>query len=329
MTDDTDKSGIVPSHSEVLSKRDSGLVRRELDELSKSVSKAGPRVLFVDQGPIVEAIEPILISNGYQVRSLDTTARTWPDPVFKYQPHVAIEVARNFQPHVAMLELLTPVMDGIQLGQALSNILPHAKIVLRTSGDGYGERKKILEYPAKHGYSFEIFDAPFEREELLKKMKLWVHEPSMRDFVTGFYLQNHFLWILDTEIYRSQRYGYEFSLVFFSLIETPERKQTTPPSAQERRLLGELAYRVTSMYRLIDFGFRYGENDFAVLLPQSPKNSAKELAKKLSRLIHETEWQAIAGFPVKLSAKIAVVSFPEDGSTRKDLVLAADYMLSR
>src|SRR5262249_32497097 len=144
------------------------------------------RVLWIDQGPIVEVIEQMLIPNGYQVRSIDRYT--------KYEPKAAIEIARAFQPHVAVLELLMPVMDGTLLGMELSNVLPRTKIVLRTALTDV-ECKDISDTLAKRGYRFELFNAPFEKEELLKQMKAWVFETIIIDFVTGFYLPEQFKFI--------------------------------------------------------------------------------------------------------------------------------------
>src|SRR3979409_1273983 len=44
-----------------------------------------------------------------------------------------------------------------------------------------------------------------------------IHELTITDDCTSLYNARHMDFILETEIYRSQRYGYEFSLVFIDL----------------------------------------------------------------------------------------------------------------
>ena len=44
-----------------------------------------------------------------------------------------------------------------------------------------------------------------------------IHELTITDDCTSLYNARHMQFILDTEIYRSQRYNYEFSVVFIDL----------------------------------------------------------------------------------------------------------------
>ena len=44
-----------------------------------------------------------------------------------------------------------------------------------------------------------------------------IHELTITDDCTSLYNARHLNFILDTEIYRSQRYGFEFSLIFIDL----------------------------------------------------------------------------------------------------------------
>src|SRR5215469_12055637 len=44
-----------------------------------------------------------------------------------------------------------------------------------------------------------------------------IHDLTIRDDCTTLYNARHMSFILETEIYRSQRYNYEFSLVFIDL----------------------------------------------------------------------------------------------------------------
>lgn len=91
----TDNSEIVLRASRALSKYGSGLVRRGLDDLSKSTSKKGRILLVNDQEFFLQAMEKILLANGYEVQSTS-----------RHQD--AIALARSFDPQVAVVAIATP-----------------------------------------------------------------------------------------------------------------------------------------------------------------------------------------------------------------------------
>ncbi len=53
-----------------------------------------------------------------------------------------------------------------------------------------------------------------------------IHELTITDDCTRLYNARHMDFILETEIYRSQRYGYEFSVVFIDLDHFKEVNDT-------------------------------------------------------------------------------------------------------
>jgi len=287
------------------------LVRRGLEDISRSAGKKGRILVVDDERAIVEVTEDILKASGYEVRSTCEALD-------------AIELARSFQPQVAMLGVMMPVMDGVRLGMELASFLPHTKILLWVEVDAL-EKSDDLQ---RRGYRFGLFPTPFETEELLNNVKSWLHETTILDSITGFGLPAHLDFILDTEIYRCERYSFDFSIILFDITEHWQQKNAAASSRVRRKLLAEFSYLVTSTCRQIDRAFRYGEGNFALLLPQTSKDSAEELASKLDRSIRETKWDELIGCPVRLSVKCAVVSFPEDGRTKRELLKHADRAMS-
>src|SRR5579872_602966 len=94
-----------------------------------------------------------------------------------------------------------------------------------------------------------------------------IHELTITDDCTSLYNARHMQFILDTEIYRSQRYNYEFSVVFIDL-DHFKQVNDTHGHLIGSRLLAEIGEALKSRCRLIDFAFRYGGDEFVLLLPQ-------------------------------------------------------------
>jgi diguanylate cyclase (GGDEF)-like protein len=153
-----------------------------------------------------------------------------------------------------------------------------------------------------------------------------IHDLTITDDQTGLYNARHLGFILDTEVYRSQRYGYEFSLLFVDLDSLKDLKESLS-YAHFTRLLNELGQRFKDKSRLIDFAFYYGEGEFVLILPQTSKEGGRFIARSLHKLFKETSWLQAEGQNVRLPAKVAVGAFPNDGKTKVDLLHAIDEVM--
>jgi diguanylate cyclase (GGDEF)-like protein/excisionase family DNA binding protein len=91
-------------------------------------------------------------------------------------------------------------------------------------------------------------------------------------------------------------------------------------------LLAEIARAVEGAGRETDHVFRYGGDEFALILPGTDTTSALSVAERVRAAVHalsgsETAWSA-AGLSVSVS--IGVATFPRDGLTAEEILLAAD-----
>src|SRR3982074_2817810 len=145
-----------------------------------------------------------------------------------------------------------------------------------------------------------------------------IHELTITDDCTNLYNARHMDFILETEIYRSQRYGYEFSLVFIDL-DHFKNINDTYGHLMGSKLLAEIGSKLKESCRLIDFAFRYGGDEFVVLLPQTGKENAFVVARRLHRRIRESAWQMEGGLDVHITASVGVASYPADSRDKSKL----------
>lgn len=304
MTDSQGKDEIILIAPSGLTKRGSNLVRRGLDELSRSLGTKGRILLVDDEQAILEVTEHVLIASGYEVRSTVKASE-------------AIKLAESFQPQVALLGLVMPDMDGIRLGIELSKVLPALKAVLWMEANGTED----LEQLRKAGYDFGVFPCPFEQEDLLRQIELWMAEwrhKFLLDGQTGLYKGQFLGSLLDQEISRAERYNYALSLVRIDL----DLKRAMKSLSQENlsQLLTEVGRRINGGIRQIDWGF-YDDisSEFFLVLPQASKEVARIPARHFHSLFKER-----SGFEGHLSPRIAIAAFPDDGKTKGELLHAVD-----
>jgi diguanylate cyclase (GGDEF)-like protein len=153
------------------------------------------------------------------------------------------------------------------------------------------------------------------------------HSWSITDDQTGLYNGLHLEFILDAEINRSQRYGYELSLVHISLAELagPNGLANSLNHRSFIQLLREIANKLKDFMRLIDFAFRDNKGNFVILLPQTNKESGCNFAGGVRTIILETIWLEKEKLRIHLTPNVGVASFPRDASTATDLLrLAAE-----
>ncbi len=150
-----------------------------------------------------------------------------------------------------------------------------------------------------------------------------IHELTIKDDCTCLYNARHLNFILDTEIYRSNRYAFEFSLLFIDL-DHFKAVNDTHGHLVGSRLLGEVGEMIKNSCRQIDMAFRYGGDEFVVLLPQTSKENAIRVAHRLHKRIRDTIWLQAAGLEVKITASVGVASYPGDSKTKADLLHLAD-----
>src|SRR5258708_1304005 len=130
-------------------------------------------------------------------------------------------------------------------------------------------------------------------------------------------------FILDTEIYRSQRYNYEFSIVFIDL-DHFKQVNDTHGHLVGSRLLAEIGEALKTNCRLIDFAFRYGGGEFVLLLPQTSKENPVNGPGRLHKLIRETIWLKAEGLDIRLTLSLGLAAYPADSKTKEGLLHLAD-----
>ena len=109
-----------------------------------------------------------------------------------------------------------------------------------------------------------------------------IQELTITDDCTGLYNARHLYKTLETEVYRSSRFGYEFSVLFIDLDHFKQVNDTHGHSIGSK-LLAEIGYLVKAQLRLIDYAFRYGGDEFVVLLAADRERSGAERGQASAR----------------------------------------------
>lgn len=166
---------------------------------------------------------------------------------------------------------------------------------------------------------------------LLENMRLYrqTMDMAMRDGLTGLLNHRRLYERLKEEVSRSSRYHHPMTLLMID-VDYFKRYNDTYGHQQGDELLRILAKILQHNVRQSDIVGRYGGEEFAIILPETDKESAVTLAQRLCEVVASTPFPGYpGGAPVRCTISIGVASYPDDGLTVSDLVAAADTALYR
>jgi diguanylate cyclase (GGDEF)-like protein/putative nucleotidyltransferase with HDIG domain len=88
-------------------------------------------------------------------------------------------------------------------------------------------------------------------------------------------------------------------------------------------LLRLVSQQIQSSIRHIDIGFRYGGDEFAIILPQSSLDGAHKVAERIIKGVES----GIDTRAIPMTCSIGIASWPTDGVMREELIRSADGSL--
>jgi diguanylate cyclase (GGDEF)-like protein/putative nucleotidyltransferase with HDIG domain len=159
---------------------------------------------------------------------------------------------------------------------------------------------------------------PVENSQLYARAE----QRALVDELTNLFNRRHFDERIKQEIERHARYRGMLSLILLDLDFFKAYNDTQGHIAGDKilELVGKL---INKAIRNTDLAFRYGGDEFAVILPQSASNDAIVVAERVrGRIASEMSKKDI-----RISASLGLASWPNDGVTTEELVNAADRAL--
>ena len=148
-----------------------------------------------------------------------------------------------------------------------------------------------------------------------------LYTKSITDPLTGMYNRRYFDERLTQEFNRATRYRRPFSIVIMDIDGFKQANDQHGHSFGD-----ELLVKSTAIFKQVlrqeDTAYRYGGDEFAMLLPETSKEGALEVAERLRE--NFAIENNIKEKRIKLSLSIGIACSPNDGSTQKSLIGAAD-----
>jgi diguanylate cyclase (GGDEF)-like protein len=145
------------------------------------------------------------------------------------------------------------------------------------------------------------------------------------DSLTGMYNRGTFLAEFEREVSRSARGGPAFSLAIFDLDQFKQINDRYGHPVGDR-VLKAFADALPASIRKHDVVGRYGGEEFALLMPQTGKETAVRVAERVRREL-EARGVAVDGKRIEVTVSGGIASYGIDGQDWDALLTAADNAL--
>ena len=150
-----------------------------------------------------------------------------------------------------------------------------------------------------------------------------IQQLTITDDTTGLFNVRHLYDVLGRQLERSSQTGLPLSLAFIDLDQF-KLVNDVHGHLVGSELLARAGQRFQELSRKQDYCFRYGGDQFVILMPETDAQAALSQAGELHRALMATKFQMKNGLELNVSASIGVSTAPRDGTTLHAVIGAAD-----
>ncbi len=231
--------------------------------------------------------------------------------------------------HVVITDIVMPGLDGLSLIRKIKEKSPETLILAMT---GYARDYGYLD--VVEAGADDLIQKPFSLEELEARLsrilREWILKEklralSIRDALTEIFNRHYFEERLLEETHRALRQGYPLALLMID-VDRFKFFNDTRGHREGDQLLKKLADILCECTRTnVDQSFRYGGDEFVVLMPHTSLKGAEKAAERILEVYRTQSFE-----PTSLSIGVArLIPRSSVKESADDLVRRADQAMYR
>jgi len=242
-----------------------------------------------------------------------------------------LEMARELQPDVILLDIEMEGMDGFEVLQALKSDvdLQDIPVIFISATASMEDRVRALDLGA-----VDFVAKPFEVVELKARVRSALRvqhlvkmlaQKAQVDGLTGLWNRTYFDRRLAQEVSESIRHRRPLTLVMCDV--DGFKKLNDERGHPFGDMVLERLAKILQSGRGSDIPCRYGGEEFGIILPNTSGSEALEVADRYRRAIELETWPSAVGKVITASFGIADISMLPGAQGVDDLIAAADSAL--
>jgi two-component system, cell cycle response regulator len=187
-----------------------------------------------------------------------------------------------------LADIIMPGMNGIELTKRTASEFPEVAVIVMTGFTDNFQYIDVINAGAK-----DFINKPFRVDELEAKIRRSIIERNIRaelkrltitDSLTGLYNQRHFYTRLNDEIMRAQRQDQKLALILLDLDAFKQYNDKHGHIAGDELLQKFGRIMNTQIRQGVDSVFRYGGDEFAIILVNADERTCEEIEKRISNV---------------------------------------------
>ena len=230
----------------------------------------------------------------------------------------ALDILKSGNIQIVITDILLPGKDGLQLTSQIKQNCDIDVIVMTGYSEDYSYEEAI-----NKGASDLVFK-PFRFEELLLRVKRVLKERrlteernrilgklenlAITDGLTKLYNLRHFYHLLEIEIDRCSRYGHPLALLLLD-IDKFKMYNDTYGHLEGDKVLIKIGQIINLRLRTMDTAFRYGGEEFTVILPETTAQEANNVAYRIKTAVEVENFFPEPGNAVNVTISIGVTEY--------------------
>jgi len=156
------------------------------------------------------------------------------------------------------------------------------------------------------------------------------HEQSIRDSLTGAYNHRHFQDVLQRELGRAERLARPLTVLMLDIDDFKAINDRFGHPVGDAILQGVVGEIRSEVRGDMDLLARYGGDEFALVLPETPAAEAVVVAERVRRRVDERLFRMPDSHQIlRVTVSIGLAAYPDDAAEKRDLVEKADAALYR
>ncbi len=219
---------------------------------------------------------------------------------------------------VVITDIMLPGMDGLELTDRIKQSHDIDVIVMTGYSGDYSYEEAISK-----GASDFVFK-PVRFEELLLRLRRVLKERrltqervhmlerlkrlSITDGLTNLYNSRYFYSQLKAEVERSNRYNHPLALLLLD-IDNFKKYNDSFGHLEGDKVLVRLGQVIKSCLRAMDSAYRYGGEEFTVILPETEAAEAATVAERIRAAVEALRFKPVKDVLISITVSVGVTEY--------------------